>query len=561
MKIFNLTYNELVKQFKKPSIKIMFLLILISAIILPIGISKIPQDKYLKQRLEANEYNLQLSQQTVDEYKNDKSQKGKVEYQYALIEKEESQLYVDNKIGYDDWRGKQIEILSNKSFELAPINFILQGIDREIISSKLRNVDTDKIESYYKLSKSKLKELKASLEEDIARCKKIIETNDYLGYIQEEIKVNEGFISEYEKEIEKYNKLRAKNPTSKEKKAELLALEKEAIHYKKVIEHRKQEIEVLQFRYDNKIDYNPNNWKNNSIKTVENEMTELRMEQKTEEDYYREAKAESYAMSYEEYVENYNKMFNKRVEKIKKIWYGLENNIPALNDITDSRSVLNSTYSIYIILSIIMVIVVAGGIVSSEFSKGTIRLLLIRPVSRWKILLSKFISVLVVGFSVAILGIGILYISTGMVYGFETYKTPILEVVNGVIVQKDFIKILLPQIVTSLSSLVFMSSLVFVMSTITKNTALSVAISMLIYLGAAPITNILVSAKQSWIMNTIIPYINAPYYRLVPTLSEVLENGFGMQIQYTQGAIQLLIVSLIILVLAFITFVKKDIKN
>ncbi len=27
MKIFNLTYNELVKQFKKPSIKIMFLLI------------------------------------------------------------------------------------------------------------------------------------------------------------------------------------------------------------------------------------------------------------------------------------------------------------------------------------------------------------------------------------------------------------------------------------------------------------------------------------------------------------------------------------------------------
>lgn len=561
MKIFNLTYNELVKQFKKPSIKLMFLLILISAIVLPIGISKIPENRYYKYQIESHEYSLQEAEKLLESYKDDKSSKGKIEYRYAQIYKEESQLLLDHKVGFGDWKEKHIQLLSSKLYELAPVDFILQGLNREVISNKLRSVDPEKVDSYYKLTTSKLKEIKGSLEAEINECKKILESNDYLGYIKQEIKVNEENILDNEKIIEKYTKLKSKNPTSKEKKEELLALEKDAKHSEKLIKNIKQEIAVLQFRHDSKIDYNPNNWKNNAIKTVESEMKELSIDMMSEEDYYRTAKSEGYAMSYEEYIKNYNKISEQRVENIKRIWYGLENNIPALSDIKDARSVLDSTYSIYVILAIVMVIVIAGGIVSSEFSKGTIRLLLIRPVSRWKILLSKLISVLVVGFSVAILGIGILYVSTGVVYGFETYKTPILEVINGSIVQKDFIKMLLPQIITSLSSLVFVSSLVFALSTLTKNTALSVAVSMLVYLGSAPITEVLVSAKQSWIINTLIPYINAPYFRLVPNLSEALKTGFGMQIQYTQGAVQLLVASLIILVLAFITFMKKDIKN
>ncbi|TMU84313.1 hypothetical protein FGG79_15580 [Bacillus sp. BHET2] len=40
--------------------------------------------------------------------------------------------------------------------------------------------------------------------------------------------------------------------------------------------------------------------------------------------------------------------------------------------------------------------IIAGDIVSSEFSSGTIKLLLIRPVNRMKILLSKYLTVLVI---------------------------------------------------------------------------------------------------------------------------------------------------------------------
>ena len=42
----------------------------------------------------------------------------------------------------------------------------------------------------------------------------------------------------------------------------------------------------------------------------------------------------------------------------------------------------------------VFVIIVAAGMVSSEFSWGTIKLLLIRPISRSKILLSKYLTLL-----------------------------------------------------------------------------------------------------------------------------------------------------------------------
>lgn len=54
MKVLSLTYNELVKQFKKVSINIMIALILISAIILPIVMKNIQPNDYSKNRIESS---------------------------------------------------------------------------------------------------------------------------------------------------------------------------------------------------------------------------------------------------------------------------------------------------------------------------------------------------------------------------------------------------------------------------------------------------------------------------------------------------------------------------
>lgn len=561
MKLFNLVTNELEKQFKKTSIKVMVLLILISAIFLPIIISKLPTDRYTYHNLENNKFLLQQAEENENYLKNDKTQKGKILLRYASLEKEYMQLLVDNKIGYDEWKRTEAEEYRTASYELALIEFVLDGYAQDVVLENVQNGDPEEVAKYYELSLDKKKEIESALAAKKEKIKNIIVNNDYLGHTQEEITRKKQIIENKKNMIAQYNDLKAKNPKDEEEKAKLNNLENEVPKAEKLIQQCEEDIKVLEFRLSNKIDYSTGNWKNNSIKTIEKELQELRVPLMDEKNYSITAEQQEYSMTYDEYVENYNENNNARRSKIKEVWYGLENNIPGLKDIKDARSILDSTYEVYIILGVILVIVIGGGIVASEFSKGTVRLLLIRPVSRWKVLLSKLLAIIIVGFVVAIGGIIILTISTGFVYGMDTYNTPLLETYNNAIIEVNFFKYLIPKIVISCSSLIFIASLVFMISTLSKNTALAVALSMVLYMGTAPATDILISMKQTWIVNTFIPYINASYLRLVPMAEEVLQRNFGMSMNYTSGAIQLIILSILMLAITFFVFIKKDVKN
>ncbi|WP_066308429.1 ABC transporter permease [Bacillus sp. FJAT-29814] len=78
----------------------------------------------------------------------------------------------------------------------------------------------------------------------------------------------------------------------------------------------------------------------------------------------------------------------------------------------------------------LMVMVIASDLVSSEHSMGTVKLLLTRPVKRWKILLSKYITLcLAVSLIIAIAGI-LSYLISGAVFGYKGWGAPILTGFN-----------------------------------------------------------------------------------------------------------------------------------
>ncbi|WP_223637155.1 ABC transporter permease subunit [Planococcus sp. 4-30] len=70
----------------------------------------------------------------------------------------------------------------------------------------------------------------------------------------------------------------------------------------------------------------------------------------------------------------------------------LENDIPSLEYASMQQQVIDT----HMLMSIVtlLAVVAAAGIVASEFSQGTIKMLLTRPVKRWKILTSKYITIL-----------------------------------------------------------------------------------------------------------------------------------------------------------------------
>jgi ABC-2 type transport system permease protein len=87
------------------------------------------------------------------------------------------------------------------------------------------------------------------------------------------------------------------------------------------------------------------------------------------------------------------------------------------------RMFLENSIDLFIPL---MVMVIASDLVSSEYSLGSIKLLLTRPVRRWKVLLSKYIT-LCLAVSLIILIAGVLaYMLSGIVFGYRGWQAPIL---------------------------------------------------------------------------------------------------------------------------------------
>ncbi|SFA71722.1 MULTISPECIES: ABC transporter permease [unclassified Bacillus (in: firmicutes)] len=75
----------------------------------------------------------------------------------------------------------------------------------------------------------------------------------------------------------------------------------------------------------------------------------------------------------------------------------------------------------------LMVMVIAADLVSSEHSLGSIKLLLTRPVKRWKVLLSKYMTLcLAISAVIAITGI-LSYVISGAIFGYRGWSAPILS--------------------------------------------------------------------------------------------------------------------------------------
>lgn len=111
--------------------------------------------------------------------------------------------------------------------------------------------------------------------------------------------------------------------------------------------------------------------------------------------------------------------------EIKRLQYALDKNVDPTspNGVTFTRDFFKNAIGLFLPL---MVAVVAADIVSSEQSTGTIKILLTRPVRRWKILMSKLIT-LTLFISLIILMTGLLcYAISGLVFGYGGWTMPVL---------------------------------------------------------------------------------------------------------------------------------------
>ncbi|MFS0689500.1 ABC transporter permease [Sporosarcina sp. 179-K 8C2 HS] len=131
---------------------------------------------------------------------------------------------------------------------------------------------------------------------------------------------------------------------------------------------------------------------------------------------------------------------------------------------------------------LLLTVIVAAGIVASEFSQGTIKMLLTRPVKRWKILLSKFLTVNLFGMFLMLIGY-VVYILLALLL----FKSGAGEGMSSWSVWSKSLYMLL----LSFGSVFVTATFAFTIGSVFRSSSLAIGLSLFIYFTGSTISALL----------------------------------------------------------------------
>ena len=238
--------------------------------------------------------------------------------------------------------------------------------------------------------------------------------------------------------------------------------------------------------------------------------------------------------------------------------------MPTIETYSDYRNIYDyiaPRFSMAIVA--IMVIIIAGGTISTEISKGTIKFLTFTPNKRWKILFSKILSTTIILILVTIM-LAILSNIIGNIAFPNNKPQDYLYVENEEVrTISHGLYMLLYYLATSIDIFVFIIFAIM-LSVITRNTAVSVSISIGTYVGSGMImTMINTFIKKDWvkfipfnnlsIVDKIFP--NQTSYIMQQTTAQYMNN---VSLQFSLAVLAVCV--FLMLVTMFDSFNNKDIN-
>lgn len=263
-----------------------------------------------------------------------------------------------------------------------------------------------------------------------------------------------------------------------------------------------------------------------------------------------------------------NRLSSTRIPEEWKQWmrirveqqqYYLNNNIDpnSPNAVTFTRDFMNNAVSLFIPL---LVVIVAADIVSGEYTSGTIKVLLTRPVRRWKILTSKLIALVLFVSAIVVLTGGVAYGISGLVFGYGGWTYPVLTgfQIRGSNVNTDYVHVL-PQWLYILMeyglawyACLAVACLSLMVSVLVRSTAAGMGIMVAALIAGTILTNMASaweSAKYFFMVNL----------QITDYLSGMLPPIPGMSLSFSLAVLG--VWSAVALVIAYWTFTQRDVLN
>lgn len=212
-------------------------------------------------------------------------------------------------------------------------------------------------------------------------------------------------------------------------------------------------------------------------------------------------------------------------------------------------SIFLDAASLLTFISVVM-IVIAGGSVANEFSTGTIKFLLINPVKRSKIIISKFLALLLLG-AAMILGMFVVNGLFNLILFRDGFGVPLLTVSEGVVHEGSALLYTLTQYALNGITMIAMTALAFMISSLMRSSAVAIGIGVASLLGGTMISSMLAQYGFDWGRYLIFSNLNLGS----------IANNYGMYPNQTLGfAVGVLAVYMILfLFIAYDGFTRREV--
>lgn len=233
-------------------------------------------------------------------------------------------------------------------------------------------------------------------------------------------------------------------------------------------------------------------------------------------------------------------------EEIQKTEYRIANDLIS-EDALSAQENMEQSLSLIAAFSGIFMIVVAASIVSSEFGTGTVKMLLTRPVARWKVLLSKLLTTILYGLMLIVSGVTVAAIVSYILFPGDAAFT--LSVVNGEVVKEVYETTFVETMLYALASNLMMVLFAFMLGSVFGSSTLAVSLALVLTLMGSTIMMFLAQydfAKFIWIANDFAYYAPGS----TPMIEE-LTFGFSLVVN--------IVYAVIFLAITFGYFTRRDI--
>ena len=243
--------------------------------------------------------------------------------------------------------------------------------------------------------------------------------------------------------------------------------------------------------------------------------------------------------------------------RIQQQQYYLDNNVNPMEPGAPTFMRMFAEHSINLLIPL-MIMVVAADIVSSERSAGTVKLLLTRPVKRWKVLMSKYIT-LILSVSVIVVLFGLLsgFIS-GLIFGYQGWTAPVITgfIAEGTELNTQAVQ-MIPQwqyLLMEFSLVWFVAIIVgtitFMLSVLIRNTPAGMGVMLAALISGAILTNMV----SSWESAKYLFMINLNLTGYLAGQAPPIE---GMNLAFSLAI--LTVWGLAALAVSFTVFIRQDI--